>query len=246
MNSKRWIIWFGVSLVILAVGLHFLHFLIFRDAHHVLIYLLGDIAFVPLEVLLVTLVLHQVLANRERRSRLHKMNMVIGAFFSEVGADFIRRISRLESSGSPPPQLQVRQEWTAKDYAAARKFAARRKAQITLDRESAGDLREFLLQRRTFLLRLLENPHLLEHEVFTDLLWAVLHLAEELAARTDPAALPDSDLEHLSGDVERAYGRVLREWLAYMNHLRKDYPYLYSLAIRLNPMASEPSPIVTQ
>jgi hypothetical protein len=71
-------------------------------------------------------------------------------------------------------------------------------------------------------------------------------LTEELAARTDLAALPDSDLKHLSGDVDRAYGRLLCEWLAYMNHLRSDYPYLYSLAIPLNPREGEASPIVQQ
>lgn len=41
--------------------------------------------FLPLEVLLVTLILHQLLNYRDKRSRLRKLNMVIGAFYSEVG-----------------------------------------------------------------------------------------------------------------------------------------------------------------
>ena len=59
----------------------------FRDTHHIFIYLIGDIAFVFLEVLLVTLILHQLLRYREKKAMLNKLNMVIGAFFSEVGGE---------------------------------------------------------------------------------------------------------------------------------------------------------------
>ncbi|HUU31115.1 MAG TPA: hypothetical protein VMY69_03350, partial [Phycisphaerae bacterium] len=96
-------------------------------------------------------------------------------------------------------------------------------------------LRDFLVSKRPFLLALLENPNLLEHEGFTDMLWAVFHLTEELARRRDLAAGPDSDREHLAGDIRRAYGRVLAEWLLYLAHLKRDYPYLFSLAVRTNP-----------
>jgi len=51
--------------------------------------MLGDVAFVPIEVLLVTLIIHRLLSEREKRTRLEKLNMVIGAFFSEMGTDVI-------------------------------------------------------------------------------------------------------------------------------------------------------------
>jgi len=76
---------------------------------------------------------------------------------------------------------------------------------------------------------------LLEHESFTDLLWAVFHLTEELACRTNVKQLPDTDYAHLSGDIKRAYVLLISEWLAYMKHLKADYPYLFSLAVRTNP-----------
>jgi hypothetical protein len=82
---------------------------------------------------------------------------------------------------------------------------------------------------------MLENPNLLEHESFTDLLWAVFHVADELRHRDDFAQLPQEDVEHLAGDLFRAYRAAFLEWVAYMKHLKSDYPYLYSLAIRLHP-----------
>ena len=35
---------------------YFVHYLIFRDAHHIFIYMVGDLAFLPLEVFLVVIV----------------------------------------------------------------------------------------------------------------------------------------------------------------------------------------------
>ena len=46
--------------------------------------------------------------------------------------------------------------------------------------EALVNLHNFLAKKREILLHLLENPNLLEHESFTDLLWAVFHLSDEL------------------------------------------------------------------
>lgn len=82
---------------------------------------------------------------------------------------------------------------------------------------------------------LLGNPNLLEHEAFTELLWAVFHLAEELGNRRDVSSLPQSDYDHLIGDIKRVYVLLGAEWLSYMRHLQENYPYLFSLAVRTNP-----------
>ena len=47
--------------------------------------------------------------------------------------------------------------------------------------------------------------------------------------------LPETDYQHLSGDIKRAYILLISQWLNYMQHLQEDYPYLFSLAIRTNP-----------
>jgi hypothetical protein len=93
----------------------------------------------------------------------------------------------------------------------------------------------FLTAEKQFLLSLLGNPNLLEHETFTELLWAVFHLAEELGNRQDVSSLPASDYDHLIGDIKRVYVLLGSEWLSYMKHLQENYPYLFSLAVRTNP-----------
>jgi hypothetical protein len=81
----------------------------------------------------------------------------------------------------------------------------------------------------------------LEHESFTELLWAVFHLAEELSHRSMIKDLPDTDYVHLNGDIKRVYQLLVREWLSHMEHLKQVYPYLFSLAVRTNPFDPEAS-----
>ena len=94
-------------------------------------------------------------------------------------------------------------------------------------------------------MRLMENPNLLEHERFTGLLLAVFHLTDELIRRQDFDTLPATDLAHLGGDAQRAYDQLIVDWVIYLEYLQKSYPYLFSLAIRDNPLDQTANPIVT-
>ena len=82
-----WQLILGLSLVALSAIVYWIHYLIFHDIHHIFIYMLGDVASVFIEVLLVTLIMHNLLAHREKQSMLKKLNMVIGAFFSEFDTE---------------------------------------------------------------------------------------------------------------------------------------------------------------
>ena len=66
-RQRSWIVQVGAVLLAMSAVTYLLHFLIFRDAHHIFIYLVGDIAFVPLEVLLVAIVIERQLHRHERR-----------------------------------------------------------------------------------------------------------------------------------------------------------------------------------
>ena len=245
MVRHSWKVYIGLFLVILTLFLGVLHYLAFHNLKDLLFYLTLDIVFVPIQVLLVTLIIEKLLTERERQAFLKKLNMVIGAFMSEFGATFLRQV---DSFCGPAPELAqnlaVTPSWSKKNYQAAIQFAARYQSNLDPSVEQLHELREFLLAKRPFILALLQNPSLLEHDTFTDLLWAVCHLTEELECRTDIRNLPDSDLQHLNGDIRRANSILIREWLSYMRHLQTAYPYMFSLAVRVNPFNPEASPIV--
>ena len=238
-----------VALALIAISgmLYGLHYAIFRDAHHIGIYLLGDIAFVPIEVMLITLIVDRLLEARARQAMLKKMNMVIGTFFSVLGAPLLGMLRSLSANADEVcGPLAIAPDWTEAQVRAVHEQAASAPVKVRPDPEGLARLRELLDARRDFMLGLLQNPNLLEHDGFTDLLWSLTHLQEELAARGDLAALPESDLHHLSGDIHRVYQHLLAQWVDYMAHLRSDYPYLFSFQARMNPMRPDPGPIVTE
>jgi len=245
MRRPSWIVLLGISLVALSVVLYLIEYEIFGDARHIATYFLGDIAFLPIEVLLVTVIIHSLLGEREKRERLQKLNMVIGAFQSEVGTKLLSLLAKAD------PGLDAIRTDLALDKDSAGSRLARlevhlrgRNPKMDMERTNLAELRDFLAAKRDFLLRLLENPNLLEHESFTDLLQSVFHLTEELVSREDLGALPASDRQHLAGDMARVSSYLAGAWLDYMKHLEKNYPYLFSLAVRTNPFDRDASPIV--
>jgi hypothetical protein len=229
----------------LSAVFYLIHYAIFRDVHHIFLYLIGDIAFIFVQVLMVTLIIDQLLSVREKRALLNKLNMVIGAFFSEVGTPLIKLLNQFGSDdGQIRKDLAEYIDWSNKAFSNMSKRLKDYNDRIESRKGDLLALKVFLQGKREFLLALLENPNLLEHEAFTELLWAVFHLTEELSFREDLGQLPDTDHNHLSVDIRRAYHLLIVEWLAYMRHLRDSYPYLFSLAARMNPFDPNASAVV--
>jgi hypothetical protein len=245
-GERRWLLLLGAGLVSASVILFAAHFAIFRDGRNLFFYLLHGLALVPLEVLIVGVVLERVVTVREKRALRHKLNMVIGAFFSELGSPLLAELlPAMESAPQIREQLHLKASWKKDDFSRARQFAQHLEGKIHLDAIDRDALRAHLIGQRMFVLRLLENPNLMEHERFTDLLWAVLHLEEELEARATLVDLIPSDEAHLEVDTRRAYTTLLAEWLLYVEHLKADYPYLFSLVVRTHPFQEAPSVVVT-
>ena len=236
MKKQRWYLGVGLALIAASVVLYLIDYAVFRDAHHLYLYLVGDLAFLPLEVLVVTVIVDRLLSERDTRMTLDKLNMVIGAFFSEVGTELLRRMVGVDPSSDPKRKdLLVDAGWSERDFRAMKSSFSAEEFKCDSRAADLPAMRDLLVAHRDFLVRLLENPLLLEHATFTSLLWAVFHLTEELESRTTLDGLRSADMDHLAGDMSRAYGLLGRQWLDYMMHLRANYPYLFSLAIRLNP-----------
>jgi voltage-gated potassium channel len=186
------------------------------------------------------------LNRRETRIRIQKLNMVIGTFFSEVGT----RLLKIFCESDPglekiQPDLIITNDWSDEDFNDVAKKLKDYNCDIGIEKIDLEGLREYLLAKRDFLVRLLENSALLEHETFTDLLRAVFHATEELAYREDLGKLPQKDLMHLAGDLKRAYNLLVYQWVDYMRYMKDNYPYLFSLAMRTNPFDRKISPIIT-
>lgn len=246
MKGYRLFLIAAAGFIAVSALLYYIHYLIFHDTHHIFIFMLHDFAFLPLEVFLVVIVIERILTRREKQAILYKLNMVIGAFYSEVGnyllADLLKYFKNREEIIK---NLNISSEWTAKEFKQASAYAYNLKADVDIHACNLEELKDFLGQKRLYLLTLLENPNLLEHDRFTDLLWATTHLDEELQARPSLEDIPESDLSHLAIDIERMYDHLASEWLDYVQHLKSAYPFLYSLVLRTHPFQESPSAVVS-
>ena len=187
-----------------------------------------------------------MLNRRERKVRIEKLNIVIGIFYSEVGTRLLDLFTHAdEHEDTLGNAMVIKNNWKEKDFLNASLKLKNYHAALDIHKIDLKDLRDFLIEKRSFLISLLENPSLMEHESFTELLWAIFHFCDELTHRKDFKKLPDSDKAHLAGDMNRAYLLLIHQWLYYMIYLKKNYPYLFSLAIRTNPFDKEATPIVT-
>lgn len=242
----NWFIRLGLVLAAVSSVIYLLHYIIFRDAHHIFIFLLEDIAFVPVHVLLITLIIDRWLNEREKRATISKLNMVVGAFFNELGNSLLKALPAFDAEREGiAAALLVDGSWTDARFIETRLLVANSHLAIDSRRGDLAGLKALMAESRGVLLRLLENPSLSQYETFTDLLLTVTHLSDELAQRPSVYNLPEADYDHLSLDIKRAYRNLIFEWLRYMHHLKRDYPYLFSLAVRMNPFDPRASVIIT-
>lgn len=236
MKRSNWLISLGLSFLLLSLVTYYIHFLIFKDSLFIFRYFVAQLGFLPISTFLVTIILNQLMGKRDKNIRMQKLNMVIGAFFSDVGTDLLRVFAAFDLQSDQFGQdLKMNSSWSKSDFERAKSKLKEIKLDVKTDPALLEDLDSFLTQKRNNLLGLLANPNLLEHESFSQLLRAIFHLTEELSSRADLAKLPNSDYTHLQIDIKRAYELLITQWLNYMDHLNRSYPYLFSLAIRTNP-----------
>ena len=236
LSDSRWMAFLVTACIVIAITCYTVDFILFKDPAAILQFLLEETGFVFVSVILVTLVIDKILTSREIKNRMQKLNMVIGVFFSEIGTELIGFVADFDGKYKElSGHLQFSNEWKPEDFKRAQEVVRQHHANVTVAEGDLKNLKNLLHDNRGFLIALLQNPNLFENESFTDLLWALFHIAEELSSRKDLDNLSNADKVYLSGDLARVYKALVCEWLGYLNHLQKNYPYLYSFEMRTNP-----------
>ena len=80
-------------LAAISAALYGCDYLLLGNAKDLTIWFLGNLAFLPVYVIIVTLLIEQILREREQQAVMRKLNMVIGVFFSEVGNRLLKELS---------------------------------------------------------------------------------------------------------------------------------------------------------
>ncbi len=236
--KRRELLWLALALVSLSTVLYITHYLIFRDVHHIFIFLLSDLAFLFLEVLLVVVIIDRMLARRDKQAVIQKLNMVSGAFYGEIGTRLLKMmLGCMANSEAICPCLAVATDWTLDDFKRAEEKVGKLEFLPSCSIDELADIEAFLKEKRPFLLSLIANPNVLEHERGSDILVTVFHLTDELESCRALKETSAEDLGRLRREMGQTYRLLALEWLAYLKHLKTGHPFMYSLAVRINPFA---------
>lgn len=238
MSEKKRLMITGLSLIGLSAVLHYVHYLIFGSWHHIFLYLLGDIAFIPLEIFIVSVVIERLLEKREHEKLMKKMHMLIGLYFQEIGLDLLKLLVYADDNrGELQGPCQIGQNWKSKDFKDLEHWIKNRKLEVRPETVDFDSLHLLLGRQKELMISLISNPTLLEHENFSDLLLAVNHLRDEMALRERLKDQPNykTDYRHYKHDLERVYALSSIQWINYIEHLQSEYPFLFNAARVTNP-----------
>lgn len=85
MKAVSWEATVALGLCLASLALYLIHFACFRDLQYIWLSGLTNLAFLPISVLVVTLIIDRLLSARERAMRRDKLRMLISVFFSSLG-----------------------------------------------------------------------------------------------------------------------------------------------------------------
>ncbi|WP_195514626.1 hypothetical protein [Paraclostridium bifermentans] len=225
----------GIGLVLLSVILHYVHVLIFKDVHHTMIFLVADIAFIPLEVFFTTIVIDKMLERREKEHLLEKLNMLIGLFYTELGTKLLSDIVKGDAHGVMANHRTITADtWCDKSFSKLHEDILQYDYEINIDKINLKDIRNRLDDNKDLLINLISNGNLLEHETFTEMLMTIMHLKEELDTRYCEE-IEEYEIKHIEKDLMAVYKYLTIEWAEYMKYLSRNYPSLYCKALINNP-----------
>ena len=194
--------------------LYAIHYLIFRDLHHLAIFGLHELAFVPLEVILVTLGLDQLVEKTHREEARSKVSIIETLYFNESGSTMLRYLTSFDPDAARLRELlQVTQDWRSSDFRQAIRQLKSYPFLLDLERIDFFGLHYHLSQRHEYYRSMLENPALTQSEAFTEMIMKIYLLWEELDGRTNLYQLPEKDRNYLAELLHEIYRELTEYWL---------------------------------
>jgi len=171
----------------------------------------------------------EIFINREERKKLdRKIHILLGLLFSEIGNKLLGIIQRHDSDINKTKEIfDFGKHYNPKAYRRMLKEINSRKICYKTEDCNFKEMYELISSNKEFLMRMLENPMLLEGEILTELIRNIFHLYEEFTYRLQINDLCKVDIEHLNHDVVKVYKGLLGSWVLYMEYLHTNYPVLH-------------------
>lgn len=180
----------------------------------------------------------EMFVNREEHKKLdRKINILLGLLFSEIGNKLLVIIQAHDKHiNSTKEVLQFGVSYQPKNYKRIKKRIDNLKIDYKIEECEFKRIYALISTNKEFLMRMLENPMLLEGEKLTELIRDIFHLYEEFTYRLKIENLSKTDILHLNQDVIKVYKGLLSTWVLYMEYLHSTYPNLHKFNTHEGPL----------
>ncbi|MGL5615015.1 MAG: hypothetical protein ACRDD2_02125 [Sarcina sp.] len=235
-NKYKENILIGVVLISISLILFYLQCFIFDDLQHTLSLLFTNIAFIPMNIFFTAFVIENLIEKRNTHHKMEKLLMIKGVFFSEFGSELLEKFAKHDESVKKiSDEAHINKNWSSQEFKQLNKTLDNHNFEVNIENLDLEKLSILINKKNNFLLSIITNPTLMEHESFSDMTIALFHLKEELQdiyINTDSICC---DKEHIKQDIKVLYRLMAKSWASYMKHLKEEYPTLFVKAMTHNP-----------
>lgn len=228
-HTLREMLAIAAGLIALSALLYTLAWLWLGDAAGIGKYVMLHLSFLPIHALVLGLIIEELLAWHERRSRQRKLNLFLGIFFRQMGVDLYVRMVELVANREELERLILMEPgWKRSHFRRARRAVARLTLHPLPETDKLEAVFTEILARERDILKMTRNPSLWDFEELYRAVVALFHLIEEAHLRGDLERLSPAVLEHLAADAVDALRRLTILWLHYLEFLQQEHPTLFS------------------
>ena len=221
----------AAGLVALSCILYCVHWLVFGSHHDAGYYgdkIFSHIAFLPIHALVLGVIIEGMISFRENLSRRKKLNMFLGIFFRQLGAEFLALASNICANRPDMEAITlVHKEWAHKDFKKARTSLLAFKPKMNADLQNLLRILDMLRDHENDILTMTRNPLVLDFEELYEGLISLLHLIEEIHFRGMDQNMTKGEMQHLAKDIGKALVKLNLLWLTYLEYLKEEHPVLF-------------------
>lgn len=222
--KKRHLTILSIFLLMISLILYISQVMIFRQPETTAFYIFQDLAFLPVTIAIATLVVGYLMEEHDRQERINRTRMLTSSFFTDVGNELLRIL--ITQGHYEIPLLLLTDECKNKTEEELKHSIEKMNFQVSWTPETEREIQNLLDAQHDSMLIITSNPALLDHEIFTDMLWAIFHLKDEMKGRASEN-ISSADQKHLESDAKRVFDLLLLDWMNHLNYMKKEYPYYY-------------------
>lgn len=226
----------GIVLLSLSLILFFIQTRVFNDLNKALSLLCSNIAFIPLNVFLTAFVIDTLFERRNKYHKIEKLIMIEGVFFSEFGTELLEKFARHDKNIKVlSDEAHINKNWGPSEFKKFNSVINNHQFDVDINTISLRKVSNIINDNKDFLISIITNPTLMEHELFSEMAVAIFHIREELQDIYVHTEYDTFNREHIKEDFSILYKLMTQTWIIYMKHLQEEYPTLFKKAMIHNP-----------